>query len=362
MLIYDQHCAADARRQRKRGTLPTRPTRVIINEAVCEGCGDCGVKCNCLSVQPVDTEFGRKTRIDQTSCNTDYSCLDGDCPSFVTVEIRPRQEAAQTVGLRSRRRCPTSTSRRSPATHNIFLAGIGGTGIVTVNQVLAMAALRAGYDVEGLDQIGLSQKAGPVVSHLRFAAGKLRSVQPAQPRAAPTASWPSICWPPPTPRTSDTATPARTISVASTSKTPTGEMVYDKPITYPETAYLLNRLGQVSRSVHSLDALAAAAAAVRQHGRSQLPARRGRLSDWGTAASGGSRSKRPSNSTALPSRPTSPRSAGDASPSPIPPTSTTWCHPRGGRQPAQPPASVLDGATVLRRGRRPHLTTGGEPR
>ena len=173
VLIYDQHCAADARRQRKRGTLPTRNTRVIINEAVCEGCGDCGVKSNCLSVQPVDTEFGRKTRIDQTSCNTDYSCLDGDCPSFVTVEVQPGKKAPTKPDGPSLRCCPTLTSSRSSSTQNVFLAGIGGTGIVTVNQVLATAALRAGYDVESLDQIGLSQKAGPVVSHLRFAAGKL---------------------------------------------------------------------------------------------------------------------------------------------------------------------------------------------
>ena len=172
VLIYDQHCAADARRQRKRGTLPTRTTRVVINEAVCEGCGDCGVKSNCLSVQPVDTEFGRKTRIDQTSCNTDYSCLDGDCPSFVTVEVDPGKKRATPAAPAPPCR-PTSTSAGT-STHNVFLAGIGGTGIVTVNQVLATAALRAGYKVAGLDQTGLSQKAGPVTSHLRIAAGTLK--------------------------------------------------------------------------------------------------------------------------------------------------------------------------------------------
>ena len=96
-------------------------------------------------MQPVDTEFGRKTRIDQTSCNTDYSCLDGDCPSFVTVEVQPGKKPRTPVGRRASGRCPTSTSSRASRTHNVFLAGIGGTGIVTVNQVLATAALRAGY-------------------------------------------------------------------------------------------------------------------------------------------------------------------------------------------------------------------------
>jgi indolepyruvate ferredoxin oxidoreductase len=256
VLIYDQHCAADARRQRKRGTLPVRTTRVLINEAVCEGCGDCGVKSNCLSVQPVDTEYGRKTRIDQTSCNTDYSCLDGDCPSFVTVEVRPDAQ---------RRRRTTPTPPALPevdsgvvtATHNVFFAGIGGTGIVTVNQVLATAALRAGYDVESLDQIGLSQKAGPVVSHLRFAAGKLDPANRLTPGSADcivafdllvAADVKNLGY----------GDPAKTIAVASTSKTPTGDMVYDKTIAYPETPYLLHRLDQVARSVHSFDALEAA--------------------------------------------------------------------------------------------------------
>ncbi|HEY9263783.1 MAG TPA: DUF6537 domain-containing protein, partial [Mycobacterium sp.] len=257
VLIYDQHCAADARRQRKRGTLPIRTTRVLINEAVCEGCGDCGVKSNCLSVQPVDTEFGRKTRIDQTSCNTDYSCLDGDCPSFVTVEV--------SSGKWPRRHAPTPPSVADvdctppAATRNVLLAGIGGTGIVTVSQVLATAAVRAGYDVENLDQTGLSQKAGPVVSHLRFAAGTLDPANRLTPGSADcivafdllTAA---------DRRNLGYGDPGTTVSIASTSKTPTGEMVYDRTIGYPETSYLLNRLGQVSRSVHSLDALAAAQA------------------------------------------------------------------------------------------------------
>ena len=256
VLIYDQHCAADARRQRKRGTLPTRNTRVLINEAVCEGCGDCGVKSNCLSVQPVDTEFGRKTRIDQTSCNTDYSCLDGDCPSFVTVEVVPGKKA-------SPRRAPEPPVLPDVAlepvttTQNVFFAGIGGTGIVTVNQVLATAALRAGYDVESLDQIGLSQKAGPVVSHLRFAGAKLDPSNRLTPGSADCILAFDLL------AAADTKNlgygdPAKTIAIVSTSKTPTGEMVYDKTVGYPETPYLLNRLGQVTRDVHSFDALAAA--------------------------------------------------------------------------------------------------------
>ncbi len=261
VLIYDQHCAADARRKRKRGELPVRRTRVLINEAVCEGCGDCGVQSNCLSVQPVQTEFGRKTRIDQTSCNTDYSCLQGDCPSFVTVEL---PEGGKETGKLERSRpepplLPEVDTATSHATHNVFLAGIGGTGIVTVNQVLATAALRAGYEVAGLDQIGMSQKAGPVVSHLRFAAG---AVEPSN-RLTPGSADCILAF--------DLLAAAEaknlaygsvevTVSVASTSPTPTGAMVYDKSVGYPETEELLARLSGVSRSVTSFDALAAAEA------------------------------------------------------------------------------------------------------
>jgi indolepyruvate ferredoxin oxidoreductase len=256
VLIYDQQCAAEARRKRKRGTLPVRRTRVVINEAVCEGCGDCGVKSNCLSVQPVETEFGRKTRIDQTTCNTDYSCLDGDCPSFVTVEVpeRPTSRMAST---------PVPPDVADPASrpiagiHNIFLAGIGGTGIVTVNQVLGMAALRSGLHVEGLDQTGLSQKAGPVTSHLRLSALPVDRSNRVSPASADCVLAFDLL-------TAVDAKnvgyghPNRTTAVASTSRTPTGDMVYDGTIEYPSDESLLSRLDVRTRTLTAFDALAAA--------------------------------------------------------------------------------------------------------
>ncbi|MGW0704442.1 indolepyruvate ferredoxin oxidoreductase family protein [Streptomyces sp. NPDC002643] len=258
VLIYDQGCAADARRRRKKGDLPTRNTRVVINEAVCEGCGDCGRKSNCLSVQPVETDHGRKTRIDQTSCNTDYTCLDGDCPSFMTVEVDPD-------AVRARRAVPDPPEVDDPAaprragTHNVFLAGIGGTGIVTVNQVLATAATLAGREVQTLDQTGLSQKAGPVTGHLRYSTGRLEPSNRLSPSAADcilafdlltAAEARNLAY----------ADPSSTVAIVSTSQTPTGDMVYDPAVSYPKTRELLDRLGPAVAEIHTVDALAAAQA------------------------------------------------------------------------------------------------------
>ncbi len=261
VLIYDQHCAADARRQRKRGSLPTRTQRVVINEAVCEGCGDCGVKSNCLSVQPVETEYGRKTRIEQTSCNTDYSCLDGDCPSFVTVETAPRRSAPKTAKRKAfpkpPRVTPSSAEERVTSTQNVFLAGIGGTGIVTVNQVLATAALRAGYAAESLDQTGLSQKAGPVTGHLRFADGDLEPANRLTPGSADCflgfdlltlAEDRNLAY----------GNVASTRTVVSTSRTATGAMVYDPAVQHPEEAGLLERVRTAGAELFDFDALEAA--------------------------------------------------------------------------------------------------------
>jgi indolepyruvate ferredoxin oxidoreductase len=256
-LIYDQQCAADARRKRKRGKLPERRTRVVINEAVCEGCGDCGVKSNCLSVQPIQTELGRKTQIDQSTCNTDYSCLNGNCPAFVTVEL-PRSRAATAPP-----QAPSLPTVGDPnrinvtGVYDIFLAGIGGTGIVTVNQVLAMAALRNGLHVQGLDQTGLSQKAGPVTSHLRLSNEAVEASNRISPASADCVLAFDLLTAVDA-KNVGYANPDSTIAVASTSQTPTGDMVYNSAVDYPATDALLSRLDVQTRSLISFDALGAA--------------------------------------------------------------------------------------------------------
>ena len=257
-LIYDQRCAAEARRLRKRGTLPVRRTRVVINEAVCEGCGDCGVKSNCLSVQPVDTEFGRKTRIDQTSCNTDYTCLDGDCPSFVTVELPEGAGPARPAGQRPDPPAVPDVAKSPPASGtDVFLAGIGGTGIVTVSQVLATAAMRDGIAVHGVDQTGLSQKAGPVTSHLRLGGESAANrVGPGQ--AACYLAFDLLVGA--DGRNLGYTDPARTVAVVSTSGTPTGAQVRDVSAAGASTASLLDRVGGRVREVVALDAVAASLA------------------------------------------------------------------------------------------------------
>ena len=167
ILLYDQTCAAEKRRRRKRGTYPDPAKRVVINELVCEGCGDCGVKSNCVSVAPVETEFGRKRTIDQSSCNKDYSCVNGFCPSFVTVEggqLR-KPKKAQAVDLSS---LPEPVRPTTQQPYGILVTGIGGTGVVTIGALLGMAAHLEGKGVSVLDMTGLAQKNGAVVSHIRM--------------------------------------------------------------------------------------------------------------------------------------------------------------------------------------------------
>ncbi|MDH3739985.1 MAG: indolepyruvate ferredoxin oxidoreductase family protein, partial [Hyphomicrobiales bacterium] len=174
VLIYDQTCAAEKRRRRKRGTFPNPNRRVLINELVCEGCGDCGVQSNCVAIAPVDTTFGRKRKIDQSVCNKDYSCLDGFCPSFVTVEGGELVRGVETAKLPGDSKVfPVLPEPKLPNLDqpwSVMVTGIGGTGVVTVGQLLGMAAHLEGKGAGIIDMAGLSQKNGAVVTHLKLAA------------------------------------------------------------------------------------------------------------------------------------------------------------------------------------------------
>ena len=254
VLLHDQQCATEKRRLRKRGKLAYKPRSAFINQRVCEGCGDCGVKSNCLSVQPVDTEFGRKTRIHQSSCNQDQSCLKGDCPSFATVESidAPRQK------INPRRTSfPIGVALSDPkpiVPPNLFsvcLMGIGGTGVVTVNQVLGTAAFLSGLNVQTYDHTGSSQKAGPVISHLK--------VLPAGVESSPTVGTASadlyLVFDPLVGVSAQNialTSPERSVAVVSTTKVPTGDMVANKSRQYPAIGQLRATIDASTRSADNI--------------------------------------------------------------------------------------------------------------
>ncbi|MEH6689019.1 MAG: indolepyruvate ferredoxin oxidoreductase family protein [Halopseudomonas sabulinigri] len=170
-IIYDQTCAAEKRRRRKRGKFPDPARRVVINQAVCEGCGDCSSKSNCMSVVTVDTEFGQKRSIDQSSCNKDFSCLSGFCPSFVTIEggsLRKAKALTDQAVDDWNLTTPNTVALDQP--YSILVTGVGGTGVVTIGALLGMAAFMENKGTLNLDMAGMAQKGGAVWSHIRIAA------------------------------------------------------------------------------------------------------------------------------------------------------------------------------------------------
>ncbi len=170
-LIYDQTCASEKRRRRKRNAYPDPAKRAVINEMVCEGCGDCSAKSNCLSVEPLETEFGRKRTINQSSCNKDYSCVKGFCPSFVTVEGgQLRKGKSSALSTQEHFLLPDTEQASLEKPFGILVTGIGGTGVITIGQILGMAAHLEGKGVSVLDMSGLAQKYGAVMSHVKIAA------------------------------------------------------------------------------------------------------------------------------------------------------------------------------------------------
>ena len=246
VLIHDQHCAAEKRRLRKRGKMVDPQTRVFINERVCEGCGDCGKKSNCLSVQPLDTEFGRKTAIHQSSCNKDYSCLLGDCPSFLTIA------GAGTAPKTERKLTPLEADLPEPSLKvpsegfALHMMGIGGTGVVTMNQILGTAAMLDGRHVRGLDQTGLSQKGGPVVSDLKLASATIESANKVSAGSADLYLGFDLLVAT-DPVNLDKAESGRTIAIVSTSQIPTGQMVVDTAVHFPELSSMLMSIDRVTR-------------------------------------------------------------------------------------------------------------------
>lgn len=171
VLLYDQVCATEKRRRRKRGTLAQAPRRVMINPLVCEGCGDCSKTSNCVSVEPLDTEFGRKRVINQSSCTQDYSCLQGFCPSFITLEgaVNAHREAMPALTAEA---TPLPTFEPFTGVRNVIFTGVGGTGVTTVASILAMAAHVDGHAASVVDMTGLAQKNGAVFSHVRIGDGE----------------------------------------------------------------------------------------------------------------------------------------------------------------------------------------------
>lgn len=258
VLLHDQQCAAEKRRLRKRGRLEDPTLRLFINERVCEGCGDCGEKSNCLSVHPVETEFGRKTRIHQGSCNKDYSCLLGDCPSFLAVEpaVAVEPSAAEPGEVRGRRPLPFLPDEL-PEPHSVpladgepfhlYMVGIGGTGVVTANQILSTAAYLAGSHCEAYDQTGLSQKGGPVVSSLRVSRAPLEGGNRVMTGKADMVLGMDILTLA-DPRHLSRANPDRTVAVVSTSRVATGQMVSNPNVSFPRLDWLRSEIDGQTRA------------------------------------------------------------------------------------------------------------------
>jgi len=261
VMIHDQRCAAEKRRDRTRGKLPNPTRRLYINERVCEGCGDCGAVSNCLSVEPVETEFGRKTAINQTSCNADYSCLEGNCPSFVTVRRRAPGVMTRMVGRRAPQGLPPGgpdVSRREAPGPGVLeyprlvvdaedftmrMPGIGGTGVVTVSQIVGMAATYAGRHVRGLDQTGLSQKAGAVVSDVHLSTRPLQgSNQLARAVDLYLAFDEVVAL---APGNLETIAPGRSVAVVSSSPVPTAEMVTHTDRSLPSREHVESVLSEL---------------------------------------------------------------------------------------------------------------------
>ncbi len=258
VLLHDQECAAELRRARSRGKADEPVEVTVINERVCEGCGDCGEKSNCMSVEPVQTEFGRKTRIHQSSCNKDFSCVKGFCPSFLTITPHPAP-AGDAAPKKKKGRIP-ALERELPAPLKkvddslgvgIHVMGIGGTGSVTVVATLAKAARLEGKHVIGLDQTGLAQKGGAVISDIKITHAPFKGSNKISDGRADLYLGFDILNAT-DPKNLDKGNPERTIAVVSTTQTPTGQMVTNRKTLFPATQGLTAGIDRVTRKADNV--------------------------------------------------------------------------------------------------------------
>ncbi len=260
VLIHDQECAAELRRARSRGKAEEPVEVTVINERVCEGCGDCGVKSNCMSVEPVQTEFGRKTRIHQSSCNKDFSCVKGFCPSFLTITPNP-EPAAGADGKKKKKKGRIPVFERPLAEpvskvdasfgFSIHVMGIGGTGSVTVVATLANAARLEGKHVIGLDQTGLAQKGGAVISDIKITNAPFDGSNKISDGRADLYLGFDILNAT-DPKNLDKCHPSRTIAVVSTTQTPTGQMVSNRQVLFPAVKVLTAGIDRVTRKADNV--------------------------------------------------------------------------------------------------------------
>ena len=256
VIIYDQTCAAEKRRRRKKGEVPTPARRMFINDAVCEGCGDCGVQSNCTAILPLETEVGRKRVIDQSACNQDFTCVEGFCPSFVSVDggVPRKSRAARGADVSAFGELPLPAPAALTQPYNLLITGVGGTGVITIGALLGMAGHLEGKGVSVLDMTGMSQKNGAVTSHVRIAPRQadLRAQRIATGEADLILGCDML-----TAGAADAIAktrPGRTVAVINSHQQPTGAFAQDADWRFPDGALHALIDEAVGGSSHYLDA------------------------------------------------------------------------------------------------------------
>ena len=253
VIIYDQTCAAELRRRRKRGLIEDPPKRAFINELVCEGCGDCSRTSNCVSVEPLETEFGRKRKINQSSCNKDFSCVEGFCPSFVTVHGGTLKTRAKNGSSDAAFELPQPVLPEvTKEPFNIVIGGIGGTGVTSIGAILGTAAHIEGKSAATLDMMGLAQKGGAVTSFVRVAAEKARINGPRVPTGQADVLIGCDIVMSAKPDTYGYLDGGRTVSIVNDDLTPTAAFITDNAINY-DMAAMRTRIARASRRLESID-------------------------------------------------------------------------------------------------------------